>query len=56
LVMMREETMLYIPPPLFRSNGCDSMVILLLPSALPPVTVNPSNAVVAPSDMEITTW
>jgi hypothetical protein len=47
---------LNIPPPLFRKIVSDSTVMLLLPLAFPPLTVNPSNTVVAASDTESTTW
>jgi hypothetical protein len=48
---------LNIPPPLFRKIVSDSTVmLLLLPFAFPPLTVNPSNMVVAASDTESTTW
>jgi hypothetical protein len=47
---------LYIPPPLIREIVCDSMVMLVLTFAFPPLTVNPSKIVVAASDTESTTW
>jgi hypothetical protein len=56
-VMLGEEKRLYIPPPPFRKTVCDSTVMLLLPPlAFPPLTVNPSNMVVAASNTESTTW
>ena len=56
LLMVGEEEDLYIAPPELRVIENVSTAMLLLPFAFPPLTVNPSNTVVAASDTEITTW
>jgi hypothetical protein len=54
--MLGEELLLLIPPPPSRKTVSASTVMKKLPLAFPPLTVNPSNTVVAASDTESTTW